>query len=372
MRVLVVDRDATLLAAIASTFGGHLDIATATGRDRCLELLGQQTFDLVVACDQLNDCTGVELLSEIATGSPDTLRIFAAPASQLERLESRLGYLELFQTLSYPIDARNLLPILALARSHVRRVVPTSVPTSVPVKAAPAPLTASPRSTGLQHSAPQRATPKGPPPRAAAVPTESQRAAFQRALARRNAAKTQEATNSRGNQPQIKINGAARPLDKSSSVGSLSELARMAMAPGSMRNPRATQPRSKRAVFFVGAGLAATLAVAGLSFDLLGANGSSARSHRPAADERPLFGPSHPAPLVPQREVIPSSPFEVQPAQPASESLEPAAASPPQPEPVNPDTASPDSPPALEQPGPMEPPPPASMMPSWSGSGSED
>jgi hypothetical protein len=140
----------------------------------------------------------------------------------------------------------------------------------------------------------------------------------------------------------------------------------MAMAPGSMRNQRVTEPRSKRAVFFVGTGVAAALALAGLSFELLNANGSFGRAQNAVADQRPLFGEASPAPLVAQREVIPSAPFEVQQAQSASASLEPAAAaSAPQPEPVNPDTAPPDPPPppALELPGPMEP--PSSMMPTY-------
>jgi hypothetical protein len=206
--------------------------------------------------------------------------------------------------------------------------------------------------------------PKRPPPHVAAVPTESQRAAFQRALARRNAAKTQAATNSGGKQHQSKINTPARPLNTSSSVGSLSELARMAMAPGSMRNQRVPEPRSKRAVLFLGTGLAAALALAGLSFELLSANGSLGRSQNAVADQRPHFARSSPAPLRAQRGVIPSSPFEVQPAQPGSPSAEAAAASSPQQEPANPDTAPPDPPPpALELPGPMER--PSSMMPIY-------
>jgi hypothetical protein len=82
-------------------------------------------------------------------------------------------------------------------------------------------------------------------------------------------------------------------------------------------------------------------------------------------DERPLFGPPDSAPFVARREVIPSSPFEVQQAQPTSENPEPAAASAPELEPVNPEAPpDPPPPPALE-PDPMQPP---SMMPSWSGS----
>jgi hypothetical protein len=59
----------------------------------------------------------LQLLGQIAQGSPDTLRIFAARRSRLQLLKGRLGPFGLFRTLSYPIDAQELLSALALARA---------------------------------------------------------------------------------------------------------------------------------------------------------------------------------------------------------------------------------------------------------------
>ena len=119
MRILVADQNALLLAAIASTFGRHCTIVTATRREACLEHLASEPFDVVVACEKLRDYTGLELLSEVETLSPHTLRIFAAPAPHLARLGVRLDHFRLLGTLSYPIEARKLLVALKTARTKL-------------------------------------------------------------------------------------------------------------------------------------------------------------------------------------------------------------------------------------------------------------
>ena len=119
MRILVADQNALLLAAIASTFGRHCTVVTATRREACLEHLAREPFDVVVACEKLRDYTGLELLSEVETLSPYTLRIFAAPAPHLARLGARLDHFRLLGTLSYPIEARKLLVALKTARTKL-------------------------------------------------------------------------------------------------------------------------------------------------------------------------------------------------------------------------------------------------------------
>lgn len=119
MRILVADQNTLLLAAIAGTFGRHCVMVTATRRDACLEHLTQERFDVVVACEKLHDFTGLELLSEVQTLSPHTLRIFSAPAAHLARLGPRLDHFGLLGTLSYPIEPRKLLLALKFARTRL-------------------------------------------------------------------------------------------------------------------------------------------------------------------------------------------------------------------------------------------------------------
>ena len=88
MRILVADQNALLLAAIASTFGRHCVVVTATRREICLEHLGHERFDVVIACEKLRDYTGLELLNEFQILSPYTLQIYSAPAARLAQLQS--------------------------------------------------------------------------------------------------------------------------------------------------------------------------------------------------------------------------------------------------------------------------------------------
>jgi CheY-like chemotaxis protein len=116
MRILVADQNALLLAAITATFGRHCDLVTASGREECLEHAERQTFDVVVAGDKLVDYTGLELLSEIAGRSPQTLLVLAASPARLKRLGSRLQLFGLLETIDYPLTPRKLLETLQRAR----------------------------------------------------------------------------------------------------------------------------------------------------------------------------------------------------------------------------------------------------------------
>src|SRR5580704_50945 len=117
MRVLIADRNATLLESISRTFAHQFSIQTASTREHCDNLLGSGEFDLAVISEKLADGPGLQVLGEIARNSPNTLRIFAARRSRLELLRGRLGLFGLFRTLSYPIDAQKLLSALTLARA---------------------------------------------------------------------------------------------------------------------------------------------------------------------------------------------------------------------------------------------------------------
>jgi hypothetical protein len=122
MRVLIADRNARLLESIALTFAGQFEIHASCTRRGCADFLQQNEFDLVVISDKLADGPGLPLLGEIARGSPDTLRVFAAKRKRLQFLKGKLGPFGLFRTLAYPIDPRGLLSTLTLARAGLQIV----------------------------------------------------------------------------------------------------------------------------------------------------------------------------------------------------------------------------------------------------------
>jgi hypothetical protein len=117
MQVLIAGRNAKALATAAGAFADDLTIVTATTKAACIALLDGTEFDLIVACETLDDGSGLEVLSHAAVNTPDTLRIFAARASTLRLLKGELGLFGLFRTLTYPINFRKLWAALDLARS---------------------------------------------------------------------------------------------------------------------------------------------------------------------------------------------------------------------------------------------------------------
>src|ERR1700675_353450 len=117
MRLLVAGRNAQALARAAGAFADDLTIETAATKVAAIALLEQAQFDLILACEKLDDGSGLEVLSHVVANAPDTLRIFAAPPSTLDFLKGELGLFGLFRTLPYPINFRKVWSAIDLVRS---------------------------------------------------------------------------------------------------------------------------------------------------------------------------------------------------------------------------------------------------------------
>src|SRR5258708_31916858 len=115
MRVLVVDQDSELLTAITRSLSEYFAIDAVTTKADCLDLLRANEFEVIVAGERLEDGSGLELLGQLGKHRPGMLRIFAAEGERLKLLKGRLGPFGLFRTLSYPIEARQLLAALSAA-----------------------------------------------------------------------------------------------------------------------------------------------------------------------------------------------------------------------------------------------------------------
>ena len=75
-RVLFVDDDPQLLAALGRTFRRRFDVHCAGGGAEALELIkGSLPFAVVVADHRMPEMDGVEFLQEVQRLSPDTTRI---------------------------------------------------------------------------------------------------------------------------------------------------------------------------------------------------------------------------------------------------------------------------------------------------------
>lgn len=124
MRVLVADQEPEMLEAIARAF----EVDVATSKATCIDLLRANEFDVLVACERLNDGSGLELLSHVGQRWPHVLRILAIEPARRQLLRGRLGPFRLFDTIAYPIDEAKLEAALTRASEALAASDPADIP----------------------------------------------------------------------------------------------------------------------------------------------------------------------------------------------------------------------------------------------------
>lgn len=272
MRVIVVDHDSTMLETIVRALRTHFVIDAVSLKADCIDLLRQNEFDIVVACERLEDGSGLELLGQVARRWPATLRVFAADRERLQLLQGRLGPFELFQTLAYPINPHKLLSTLLLAReAHEADADTTSIQHIV---------LGNEEATDIQPPPPP---PPEPPAKKAAAPA-TRAAPAGRPGVRNPRGATRPPIPVAVHPPTIQTPAPARPperpkgLPAARAVGSaaaviesLSEAAEVAAAAtrARMESQEAGMPASRKA-FIAGAGCAVALFVIVLGVMQLG------------------------------------------------------------------------------------------------------
>jgi DNA-binding NtrC family response regulator len=118
MKTLLADIDGALLQHCVARIGGRQQLSVATSKAQALELLRQAPgFEVVVACDRLEDGSGLALLDDVRARWPHLTRVFCIDPHRLALVRSRLSAFRLRHTLSYP-----LIPAkLELLLMHLRR-----------------------------------------------------------------------------------------------------------------------------------------------------------------------------------------------------------------------------------------------------------
>ena len=107
----MVDQDT---AHITRLLGAIKDFAldVSTSKTHCIDLMRPRPYEVLIACERLDDGSGLELLSQVAERWPQTRRVFAAEPRRLALLQGRLSPFGLFRTLAYPIDPTQLQLLL--------------------------------------------------------------------------------------------------------------------------------------------------------------------------------------------------------------------------------------------------------------------
>src|SRR5580692_5645795 len=104
-RILFVEDDALLrevYEVLAGTDGAGWEVSTAEGGAEALEILKQQTFDVVASDMRMEGMSGIELLTEVSRLYPQTSRIIISGSADRAEAADALG--STHQFLVKPVD----------------------------------------------------------------------------------------------------------------------------------------------------------------------------------------------------------------------------------------------------------------------------
>jgi DNA-binding NtrC family response regulator len=121
MKTLLADIDAAMLQHCVARIGARQQLSLATSKAQALELLRHGPgFEVVVACDRLEDGSGLALLDDVHARWPHLTRVFCIDPRRLALVRSRLSAFRLRHTLSYPlIPAKLELLLMHLLRANM-------------------------------------------------------------------------------------------------------------------------------------------------------------------------------------------------------------------------------------------------------------
>ena len=109
-----------MLQHCVARLGGRQQLSLATSKAQALELLRAGAgFEVVVACDRLEDGSGLALLDEVHARWPQLTRVFCIDRHRLALVRQRLFVFRLRHTLMYPIKPVKL-ELLLLHLAHLK------------------------------------------------------------------------------------------------------------------------------------------------------------------------------------------------------------------------------------------------------------
>jgi DNA-binding NtrC family response regulator len=122
MKTLLVDIDRALLQRCVARVGGRQPLTVATSKSQVMELLWHApAYDVIVACERLDDGSGLALLADVHVKWPHLLRVFCTERHRLAMVKTRLSALRLGHTLDYPIKPLKLeLMLVNLSRARAK------------------------------------------------------------------------------------------------------------------------------------------------------------------------------------------------------------------------------------------------------------
>ena len=103
--IMFVDDEPRVLKSMRAMFRRDYDVLLANSGAEALEILTNNTVDVVVSDQRMPYMTGVDVLSEIKQRSPETVRILLTGYADLAAVEASINEAEVFKYLMKPCPA---------------------------------------------------------------------------------------------------------------------------------------------------------------------------------------------------------------------------------------------------------------------------
>jgi two-component system, NtrC family, response regulator AtoC len=121
--ILVVDDEQDNLDAFRFNFRKTFDILTATSGPEALSILAEKDVAVIVTDQRMPKMTGVELLREVRTKTPETVGIILTAFTDVDVLVEAINLGQVYRYITKPWDAKEVRGVLqyAIERFHLQR-----------------------------------------------------------------------------------------------------------------------------------------------------------------------------------------------------------------------------------------------------------
>ncbi|HUF72174.1 MAG TPA: response regulator [Gammaproteobacteria bacterium] len=130
-QVLFVDDEQRVLNSMRIMFRREFDLHLANSGKEALDIIGNADIDVIVADHRMPQMTGVEVLTQVRSMSPRTVRILLTGYADLDAVEGSINDGEVFRFLTKPCPPDQLRNTVALA-VKVAQQRPASAPEPEP------------------------------------------------------------------------------------------------------------------------------------------------------------------------------------------------------------------------------------------------
>jgi response regulator RpfG family c-di-GMP phosphodiesterase len=121
--VLLVDDEPDLLFSLNGLLRREFELHTAQSAREALQILAQHPIDVVMTDQRMPEMTGVELLGEVKSRFPDTIRIVFTGYADIKAVVDGINKGELYRYVTKPWDPDDLIALLHCAGARYDELI---------------------------------------------------------------------------------------------------------------------------------------------------------------------------------------------------------------------------------------------------------